>query len=341
MAMYRIWKSQKPAIIVGYGARGNMPEIIEFAEKLKAPVLTTFKAKGQIPDEHPLAVGVLGKSGTPVSAHYMNTADLLIVFAASFSQHTGIDNTKPIIQVDNEQMALAKFHAVDNPVWGDVGITAKLFSEKLADYSQSKIATEQIFTRKTEWRNKKAEMAKEDNQNGVNSVYVFNELSRLLPENAIIGLDVGNNTYSFGRYFESKNQRVILSGYLGSIGFGFPAAMGAYFAMPGKPIVSISGDGGFGQYMAEFNTAVLHKMNITHILINNNELGKISKEQRDEKLSVWQTGLSNPNFAEYARQCGGLGIRVNKNEELENAIQKALEYDGPVIVEIIADPYLT
>ena len=341
MAMYRIWKSQKPAIIVGYGARENMPEIIEFAEKLKAPVLTTFKAKGQIPDEHPLAVGVLGKSGTPVSAHYMNTADLLIVFGASFSQHTGIDNTKPIIQVDNEQMALAKFHAVDNPVWGDVGITAKLFSEKLADYSQSKIATEQILARKTEWRNKKAEMAKEDNQNGVNSVYVFNELSRLLPENAIICLDVGNNTYSFGRYFESKNQSVILSGYLGSIGFGFPAAMGAYFAMPGKPIVSISGDGGFGQYMAEFNTAVLHKMNITHILINNNELGKISKEQRDEKLSVWQTKLSNPNFAEYAKQCGGMGIRITKNEELESAVQKALEYDGPAIVEIIGDPLLT
>ncbi len=341
LAMYRIWRTQNPAIIVGYGARDNMPEIIEFAEKLKAPVLTTFKAKGQISDEHPLAVGVLGKSGTPVSAHYMNTADLLIVFGASFSQHTGIDKSKPIIQVDNEQMALAKFHAVDNPVWGDVGITAKLFSEKLADYSQSKITTKQIAKRKTEWRNKKAEMAKEDNQNGVNSVFVFNELSRLLPENAIIGLDVGNNTYSFGRYFESKNQRVILSGYLGSIGFGFPAAMGAYFATPGKPIISISGDGGFGQYMAEFNTAVLHKMNITHILFNNNELGKISKEQRDVKMPVWQTGLSNPNFAEYAKLCGGLGIRVSKNEELESAVQKALQYDGPTIVEIIADPLLT
>lgn len=192
-----------------------------------------------------------------------------------------------------------------------------------------------------EWRNKKRDMARQDNQNGLNSVFVFNELSRIAPDNALMCLDVGNNTYSFGRYFESKNQQVVLSGYLGSIGFAFPAAMGACYAMPGKTVISVSGDGGFGQYMAEFNTAVLYNMNITHILLNNNELGKISKEQRDEQLPVWQTGLSNPDFAEYANQCGGLGIRVSKNEELESAIKKALEYEGPAIVEIIADPLLT
>ncbi|MDF1547380.1 MAG: thiamine pyrophosphate-binding protein [Bacteroidales bacterium] len=341
LAMYRIWQTKRPAIIVGYGARNNIDEIIRFAEKLRSPVLTTFKAKGQIPDYHPLSVGVLGKSGTPLSAHYMNTADLLIVFGASFSQHTGIDKYKPIIQVDNEQMALAKFHPVDNPIWGDVGITANLFSEKLADYSLSQIKEEQIQARKQAWREKKAEMARETNKKGINSVFIFNKLSEILPENAIIALDVGNNTYSFGRYFECKNQRVLLSGYLGSIGFGFPAAMGAYFAMPGNPIISISGDGGFGQYMAEFNTAVLCKMNITHILLNNNELGKISKEQRDVKMPVWQTQLNNPNFAEYANQCGGLGIRVTKNDELAEAVNKALSYQGPALVEIITDPVLT
>lgn len=148
LAMYRIWRTQNPAIIVGYGARNNMPEIIAFGEKLNAPIMTTFKAKGQISDEHPLAVGVLGKSGTPVSAHYMNTADLLIVFGASFSEHTGIDKNKAIIQVDNEQMALAKFHAVENPIWGDAGITAGLFTGKLAAYSQSTITGKQIAARK-------------------------------------------------------------------------------------------------------------------------------------------------------------------------------------------------
>lgn len=341
LAMYRIWKAKRPAIIVGYGARNDMETIIAFAEKLRAPILTTFKAKGQIADSHPLAAGVLGKSGTPVSAYFMNSADLLIVFGASFSQHTGIDKSKPIIQVDFEQMALAKFHAVDNPIWGDVGMTATLFTEKLADYSQSEITVEEIAERKQAWRTDKEERAAKTNGNGLNSLYIFNKLSELLPENAIISLDVGNNTYSFGRYFECKKQRVILSGYLGSIGFSFPAAMGAYYAEPDIPVISLSGDGGFGQYMAEFNTAVLYKMKITHILLNNNELGKISKEQRDEKLPVWKTQLSNPNFAEYANVCGGFGIRVTKNEELAEAVLKAMNYEGPAIVEIMADPLLT
>jgi len=341
LAMYRIWKSRRPAIIVGYGARNDMDKIIAFAEKLRSPVLTTFKGKGQIPDNHSLAAGVLGKSGTPLSAYFMNSADLLIVFGASFSQHTGIDKSKPIIQVDFEQIALAKFHAVDNPIWGDVGITANLFAEKLANYSQSEITVEEIAERKREWQAEKRERASVTNENGLNSIYVINKLSEILPENAIISLDVGNNAYSFGRYFECKKQRVILSGYLGSIGFSFPAAMGAYYAAPDLPIVSISGDGGFGQYMAEFNTAVLYKMNITHILFNNNELGKISKEQRDIHMPQWKTNLSNPNFAEYATICGGYGIRVTRNEELEGAVLKALNYVGPSIVEIMTDPLLT
>jgi pyruvate oxidase len=341
LAMHRIWKAKRPSIIVGYGARKDMDTIIAFADKLKAPVLTTFKAKGQISDAHYLAAGVLGKSGTPVSAYFMNSSDLLIVFGASFSQHTGIDRSKPIIQVDTEQMALAKFHSVDNPIWGDVGITAKLFIEKLANYSQSEITPEEISIRKEEWRADKKERAKENNGNGLNSVFIFEKLSEILPENAIISLDVGNNTYSFGRFFECKNQRVILSGYLGSIGFSFPAAMGAYYAEPNVPIVSVCGDGGFGQYMTEFNTAVLNNMNITHILLNNNELAKISKEQREVNMPEWQTHLNNPSFAEYANNCGGFGIKVMTNEELEPSVKKPLAYDGPAIVEIISDPLLT
>jgi thiamine pyrophosphate-dependent acetolactate synthase large subunit-like protein len=156
----------------------------------------------------------------------------------------------------------------------------------------------------------------------------------------LISVDVGNNTYSFGRYFESKDQRVILSGYLGSIGFSFPAAMGAYMAAAGRPVLSISGDGGFGQYMGEFTTAVKYGMNITHILLNNGELGKISKEQQSEGWKVWQTSLTNPNFAEYARLCGGFGVRADSSRSLREGLQKALAYEGTALVEIISDPQL-
>ena len=116
-------------------------------------------------------------------------------------------------------------------------------------------------------------------------------MTRLAPATSILAADVGNNAYSFGRYFEPKENSILMSGYLGSIGFAFPAAMGAWAATQdfaehkGRKVISISGDGGFGQYMAEFTTAVKYRMGITHVLLNNAELGKISKEQRAGRLA--------------------------------------------------------
>ena len=166
-------------------------------------------------------------------------------------------------------------------------------------------------------------------------------MNKIVPDNAVITVDVGNNAYSFGRYFECKKQSVLMSGYLGSIGFGYPAAMGAWAAAPDRPIVAVTGDGGFAQYMAELTTAVKYKMNIKHILLNNNELGKISKEQRADQLDVWETNLTNPNFSKYAELCGAFGIRVTKKENLDHAMKKVFAHNGPAMLEIITDPLLT
>ncbi|MEL7080000.1 MAG: thiamine pyrophosphate-dependent enzyme, partial [Pseudomonadota bacterium] len=172
-------------------------------------------------------------------------------------------------------------------------------------------------------------------------------LSRLAPDDAIFAVDVGNNTYSFGRYLETKgSQRVLMSGYLGSIGFGFPAAMGAWAAtqdfeaLRGRKVIAISGDGGFGQYPMEFTTAVKYGMNITHILLHNDELGKISKEQRAGEWPVWETGLINPPFSAFARLCGAHGVKVSQANELEAAIAEALAIDGPALVEVMTDAEL-
>ena len=172
-------------------------------------------------------------------------------------------------------------------------------------------------------------------------------MNRRVPEDAIIAVDVGNNTYSFGRYFECTRQAVLMSGYLGSIGFAYPAAMGAWSAtqeddpqFKDRPVVAISGDGGFGQYLGELTTAVKYDMNLTHVLVNNSELGKISKEQRSGNWDVWQTSLHNPNFADYANLCGALGIRVTDVSDLDQALEKALAHEGPSLVEVVADPEL-
>src|SRR6185312_12429040 len=130
------------------------------------------------------------------------------------------------------------------------------------------------------WRAEKRSRANDDRGAGVNSASVFAALERQIPENAVIAVDVGNHAYSFGRYFECRKHTVLMSGYLGSIGFGYPAAIGAWAAAPERPIVAVTGDGGFAQYMGELTTAVKYGMNITHVLINNSQRGKISKEQR-------------------------------------------------------------
>lgn len=342
-AAKRLGEARRPVIIVGYGARERMGDVTALAEQLGAPVISTFKAKGQMPYEHELCCGVLGRSGTPVASWVMNEADLLLVFGASFSNHTGIYPGHPIIQVDLDPMQLGKFHPVAVPVWGEVGVTARILAERLAGAATAAIDQRpDVAARKAIWAAEKRSREADDRGAGVGSAAVFASLSRLAPEDAVIAVDVGNNTYSFGRYFEPRGtQRVLMSGYLGSIGFGYPAAIGAWAATGGeRPILAVTGDGGFGQYMGELLTAVKHGMKITHLLINNGQLGKISKEQRAGAWDVWQTELHNPEFAAYAELCGALGIRVTEAAQLDAALERALAHDGPALVEVVADPEL-
>ena len=343
-AVERIASATRPLIIVGYGARDDMAAITALAERLNCPVVTTFKAKGQISDAHPLAAGVLGRSGTPIASWFMNECDLQIVFGASFSNHTGIEKKKPTIQVDFDRMALGKFHAVEVPVWGEIGRTVAAIDAALPKTLAATDQHAELAERWRLWRAEKESRWGDDLGKGINSAWLFQVLSDCLPDNAVIAVDVGNNTYSFGRYFETKgNQRVLMSGYLGSIGFSFPAAMGAYAATQaeadyhGRPVFSVSGDGGFGQYLADFTTAVKYKMNLVHVLLNNSELGKISKEQMAGEWQVWQTSLHNPSFAAFADLCGGKGIRVTAKDQLQAAVAEAMAYDGPAIVEVITD----
>jgi thiamine pyrophosphate-dependent acetolactate synthase large subunit-like protein len=345
-ALELLGRSKRPTIIVGHGARFDMEAVLELAEKLNCPVITTFKGKGLVSDAHPLGCGVLGRSGTPIASWFMNESDCLLVFGASFSNHTGIDSKKPTMQVDFDPMMLGKFHAVEVPVWGDIGATAKRMVEALpsGDFVDQR---DEIEARWRIWRAEKQSRLDDDLGNGLNSASIFAAMNRQVPADAIIAVDVGNNTYSFGRYFETRKQSVLMSGYLGSIGFAFPAAMGAWAAtreddprFRNRKVVSVSGDGGFGQYMGELTTAVKYGMNITHVLLNNAELGKISKEQRAGQWKVWQTSLHNPSFAGYAELCGALGVRVENQSELDAALVKALTHDGPALVEVMTDPAL-
>lgn len=333
--------AKRPMIVVGAGCRGHMASIIDLATALGAPVATTFKAKGLIADSHPLGCGVLGRSGTPVASWMMNESDLLVVFGASFANHTGIASYKPIIQVDADPMALGRFHPVQLPLLGHVAATATSMSKKLEGHTAVQLQGD-VETRWKIWREEKAKRELDDAASGIGSAAVMACLTRNIAADAAIAVDVGNNTYSFGRYFEASGaQDLVMSGYLGSIGFSLPAAMGAWAAFgDSRQIVSVSGDGGFGQYAMELTTAVKYQMNLTHFLLNNSELGKISKEQSAAHFEVFQTGLHNPNFAEFANLCGAKGIRVTDPSELDAAAREALDHPGAALVEIVTNASL-
>lgn len=337
-ALGMVNEAKRPVIIVGHGARFHMDEITQFAEKIKAPVMTTFKAKGQISDHHPLGCGVLGRSGTPIASWFMNESDLLLVIGASFSNHTGITPKKPTIQIDFDPLALSKFHEVDAAVWGEISVTVGMLDEQISKLDNKTDHTKEIEDRWEIWRVEKAKRLIEDHGKGVSSIAVFDALNEFAPEDAVMCVDVGNNAYSFGRYYEAKANTFLMSGYLGSIGFALPASMGAWAAVgDDRPVIAVAGDGGFCQYLAEMTTLVKYNMPIKVIVLNNNELGKISKEQRAGEFDVWATDLSNPEFAEYAKGCGAKGMLVTERDQLASAMKELMDHNGPALLEIKTD----
>jgi len=329
----------RPVFVVGHGARLGRAELLALADRLGAPVLTTFKAKGLVPDTHPLGAGVLGRSGTPVASWLMNESDLLVVVGASFSNHTGIASYKPIIQIDDEPGAIGRFHAVTVPILADAALALRALDEATGP-AKAQDQRPEVAARWALWRAEKQRRVEDDRGLGVSAAAVFASLSEHLPEDAVVAVDVGNHAYSLGRYLESKGQPVLMSGYLGSIGFGYPAAMGAWAAAPERTIVAVTGDGGFGQYAMELNTAVKYGIPIKHVLLNNNALGKIEKEQVAGDFPVWHTSLTNPDWASYAELCGATGIRVDRRDQLDDAFRKLFVSAGPALLCVQQDAAL-
>jgi pyruvate oxidase len=315
--------AERPIMVLGAGARPFRDAARTFAERIDAPILTTC--------------GVVGRSGTPVAAATMAGADCMLVLGASFSNHSGLAQWVPTIQVDLDPMTLGKFHPVEVPLWGDIGRTLELLTEAVPPVERPELRAA-LARRRTRWRAEVARRAAVPGAGGrMHPARVFSALSQVVPDGAVIAVDVGNNAYAFGHYFTCRSgQDVLMSGYLGSIGFALPAGMGAWAATRGtRRIVSVSGDGGLGQYLAEVTTLVKYRMPIVHVVLVDGELGKISREQITAIRPVWSTDLVNPDFAAYARGCGAVGIRVEGPEDLDMALRDAFAVtDGPVLVEV-------
>ena len=177
-----------------------------------------------------------------------------------------------------------------------------------------------IGERKAWWRERKASRRGLDVDGRLTNAAVFGALETEIPTDAVVALDVGNTTYSFGRYFEASGQRIAMSGWLGSIGYALPGAIGAALAHPDRTVVAIAGDGGFGQYAMELATVAKYGLNVKVLVLRNDELGKITAEQQLAETHVWSTSLVNPSFSDMSDSLGMFGMAVTTEEELASGM---------------------
>ncbi|MCX8154170.1 MAG: thiamine pyrophosphate-dependent enzyme, partial [Candidatus Bathyarchaeota archaeon] len=210
-------------------------------------------------------------------------------------------------------------------------------AEKVREKQNSAYLAE-IARLKLEWREQLRREA-DPSLKPIRPPYIMKVLNEKIADDAVISLDVGENCWWFGRNFQMKRtQKMVMSGYLASMGFGLPGAMAAALAYPSRQIVCITGDGGFSMVMEDFLTVLKYGMPVKVFVLNNQSLGMIQQEQKVEGYERWQTELYGFNFADFAKNAGGIGIKVTEPEKLESAVEQALASNKAVIVDIDTDP---
>lgn len=331
----RINAAERPVILAGWGAFPAGQDVLAVAKKIGAPILTTFRAKGIVPEDEAWVLGILGNVGSPMARMVADEADLLLTFGVGFSKFTNVPEGKPMIQIDIDPVKLGRNERSLSLFGNCVDVLPRLLP--LLAQKETRPVLDNIARMKREWDEQRDREA-DGTAVPVRPPYIMKMLSDIIPDNAVISLDVGENQWWFGRNFRMKRQRFVMSGYLATMGFGLPGALAAKLAFPDRPVFCITGDGGFSMAMADFVTAVKYNLPVVVIILNNRELGMIRVEQMMEHYPNFATDLLNPDFAEYAKACGGEGIRVSRPEDLRDAVKKAMGMNRPVIVDVDTDP---
>ena len=327
--------AENPVILAGWGAYPYSDLVLSFAKSIDAPILSTFRAKGILPDDHPQYAGILGTVGSIEARDLVEQTDLLVTLGVGFSKMTSVPDNLSILQVDRDPLRLGRGNR-SLPVYGDVGEVLALLIPQVRQRGKP-TAHRKVKAVLDPWN------AQRDAEADVKAIpvrppYIMKVLSEVIPEDALISVDVGENGWWFGRNFRMKKQRFVMSGYLATMGFGFPGALAAKLAYPDRPVFCITGDGGFAMAMADFVTAVTNSLPMVVVILNNRELGMIRVEQKVENYENFATSLNNPDFVMYAKACGGEGKRVSEPEDLGRAIRWAMQQQCPVIIDVDTDP---
>jgi pyruvate oxidase len=328
--------AKRPVLIVGHGARGQRELILQLAEKISAPVATTYKAKGIIPEDNSLALGVIGTIGTDPAKKMVYGADLLITIGCSYSDNTAVPSYIKQVQIDLDPMMIGRKFPVDVGLVGDAATVLPTLYDRLDERRDGDYREELAQTKKFWEQKKQKENASE--KPPVRGPHVMQALQDLVDRDAIIANDVGDNTLWFARNFVATDQEILISGYVGSMGFGLPAALAAQLTYPRRQVLCTTGDGGFTMVMGDFATAVAYELPITVVLLDNAKLAMIEHEQDAAGIPHFATDLQKIDFARYADACGGEGFTVDDPKDLHDALRGAFSAKKAALVDIITDP---
>jgi pyruvate oxidase len=330
--------AKRPLLFAGWGARHCGRDLLELARQIGAPIATTSRAKGVVPESDDLVLGVLGSIGNRFAPRIVAKSDLIIIFGSGFRQRNLVPNVD-VIQIDIDAARVGKTFPVKLGIVGDAAIVIGRLRDAAAPRQMNPQYFEAIRAAGTEYDNLlAADAANKDRP--INPGAVIQALRRQVSPDAIICSDVGDHTYWFYKRFVCDGQKTLLCANMAGMGFGIPAAVACQLAEPRRQVIAITGDGGFGMAGMELTTAVRNKLPITTIVFNDGKLKNIGKEQDEFGFTRYRIDFPNPNFAEMATSAGGLGIRVTEPEALDEVIRNALDSPLPALVEVMVDPEL-
>ncbi len=333
--------STKPAILAGAGALHAREELLAVAEALGAPIIKTLSGKATVPDDSPYTTGGIGLLGTAPSEELMNDLDTLFMVGTNFpyTHFMPEPGKAKIVQVEADPARAGARVPTEVPVVGDAKETLAALLPLLKQRSDTTFL-EKYQKQMESWRKKMAAL-QDDKRDPIAPEYVVAVLDELAADDAILTCDSGTIATWAARHWHIRaDRKFYLSGNLATMAPGLPYAVGIQHAFPGRQVIGYVGDGGFAMLMAEFITAIKHKLPVKIVINNNNSLGQILWEQMVLGYPEFGVRHSDPftDYSAIATANGALGIKVSNPAEVRNAISQALSYDGPALVDVNVNP---